>query len=337
MRIEAIWGELEAEADTPGASAWLTRLALPLPSQKLIVAIETLSRRRYLLVELPEKLIPSPSAWPRSRGLEVVCIRLNSTSHFGVRLVDQTATDVFSVLAEDLARRIAISNDASTTASILITRLKRWQQLLSTSGSTLSKEEVRGLYGELVTLREIVLAKCGPCAAIQSWRAPAAAHQDFQFATAAIEVKTTASKQPQNIRITSERQLDETGTGRLFLHVIVLDEREINDDSHEGPTESLPDAVAEVRRLVGYNLEALSDFEDKLVDSRYLDSHADGYRNTRFAIRRTHSFRVDGNFPRIVERNLMPGIGDVTYSLSLASCEPFSVATDVVIAAVDAG
>jgi hypothetical protein len=34
-----------------------------------------------------------------------------------------------------------------------------------------------------------------------------------------VEVKTTAAKQPQSVRITSERQLDDTGVGALFLHV----------------------------------------------------------------------------------------------------------------------
>lgn len=60
-----------------------------------------------------------------------------------------------------------------------------------------------------------------------AWKAALAAHQDFQFSTGALEVKTTAAKQPQSVRITSERQLDDTGVGALFLHVVVVDEREV--------------------------------------------------------------------------------------------------------------
>ncbi len=48
-----------------------------------------------------------------------------------------------------------------------------------------------------------------------AWRGPEPAHQDFQFTSGAVEVKATAAKQPQSVRITSERQLDDNGSMNL--------------------------------------------------------------------------------------------------------------------------
>jgi hypothetical protein len=76
--------------------------------------------------------------------------------------------------------------------------------------------------------------------AVAGWKGPQGAHQDFQYPGAWIEVKTTLAKQPQTVRITSERQLDDTNGPALFLHVLVL-------ETHEGGTATLPALVGQVR------------------------------------------------------------------------------------------
>lgn len=68
-----------------------------------------------------------------------------------------------------------------------------------------------------------------------------------QVASGAVEVKTTTAKQPQSVRITSERQLDQAGIPWLFLHVVVLDEREV-EGVHDSVGESLPGIVAALRK-----------------------------------------------------------------------------------------
>lgn len=52
MRIEELWQELEKEAQVGTANSWLTRFALPQPSHALLVALETASSRRTLLLAL---------------------------------------------------------------------------------------------------------------------------------------------------------------------------------------------------------------------------------------------------------------------------------------------
>ena len=63
-------------------------------------------------------------------------------------------------------------------------------------------------------------------------------------------------------------------------------------------------------------------FEDKLLDG--VHPNARGVYKTGYAFTRS-TFRVAPGFPRLLESNLKPGVGDVTYSVVLSACEPFKV------------
>ncbi len=99
MRIEALWQELEVEAHAGNPGAWLTRFALPQPAQPLLVALETASSRRALLLPLPKAAVPARREWPDCRGLEVFSAVLSGQAHLGVRLRDPVCADVFAALA----------------------------------------------------------------------------------------------------------------------------------------------------------------------------------------------------------------------------------------------
>ena len=322
MRIESLWRDLENEAD--GTNAWLTRYALPEPSQPLLVAFESVTKRRALLLPLPKVAIPTKREWPKCRGLEVICVALSGQAYLGVRLLDPACSDVFAALAEDLAPRVAAASNAREAAKVMLSRLLRWQKFLAAGTTGLSTERQKGLYGELHTLREHLLPRFGASLSVKGWRAPLAAHQDFQFSSGAIEVKTTTAKQPQAIRITSERQLDDTGVPVLFLHVVVLDEREVESGTKTG-VDSLPGLVGDLRLRLAPEAKAADLFDDRLLDVGYLDVDVPRYESRLFTLRREHSFQVQKGFPRLVERGLPTGVGDVSYDLSLAVCEPFAV------------
>lgn len=324
MRIEALWQALEAEAQAGSAGAWLTRFALPQLAQPLLVALETAPNRRALLLPLPKVAIPAQREWPECRGLEVFSAALSGQPHLGIGLRDPACADIFTALAEDVAPRVALAPNPSAAATALLARLQRWQKFLAAGTAGLSEERQRGLYGELHTLRRHLLPALGAVAAIEGWRAPQAAHQDFQFASGAVEVKTTTAKQPQTVRITSERQLDDTGIAALFLHVVVLDEREV-DGRATIVCESLPSIIRDLRQQLKAQLQAMEALDDSLLDAGYLEADAPRYENLRFTLRREHTYRLRHGFPRLTEINLPVGVGDVSYALSLAAVEPFAV------------
>ncbi len=280
--------------------------------------------------------LPPRREWPECRGLELIAVALGSQPHLGVRLRDAACADVFTALAEDVAPRVAAASGAKQAAAELLGRLRRWQQFLTAARDLLSIEAQRGLWGELHVLRTHLLPALGAAASVAGWKASAAAHQDFQFSGGAVEVKTTAAKQPQSVRITSERQLDDTGVGALFLHVVVVDEREVPAGG-SAPGQSLPALIADTRAELSADPVALAAFNDRLLDRGWLDAHASRYEGRRWTVRGERTYQVRRGFPRLVEVDLPTGVGDVNFAVSLAACEPFAAPMSGMLGALAAG
>jgi hypothetical protein len=320
MQIEDLWKALEADAiaGKTGASGWLLRLARPAAGCPLFVGLELASRRRAVLLRLPSASVPPRRHWPRCKGLEPLAVTVGGSAHFGVALKEPRFADVFTALAEDLVRRVADAGNPAAQTRAFLGQLARWQKFLSATFDGLSQEAQRGLWGELHFLREHLLPKIG-AAAVNSWKGGERAHQDFQFESSAVEVKTTLAKQPQVVRITSERQLDDSAWDSLFLNVIALDVR----DGSSG--ETLPEMVASLRAKLEADSAAREQFEDELLKNGYLEAHAARYTDRGYTVRAVSFFRIGPKFPRLVEADMPAGVGDANYSLSVAACEPFKV------------
>lgn len=311
MTIEAQWTALEAESSSLANDAWRLRLARPVGGHPLFAAVS--GGRRALLLRAVASAIPPRSVWPACTGLDVLAVSLDGHAYLGVTLKETRFADVFAALAEDLARRIDAAEPGPAAAvGVFLGQLHRWQRFLAIARHGLDPVAQRGLWGELLFLQAHLLPLLGG-AAIDGWKGPDGAHQDFQFATTWIEVKTTLAKQPQSVRIASERQLDDTRAPALFLHVLAL-------EAHEGGAATLPAAVAELRAALVAWPAARETFEERLLAAGYLDRDAPRYATPGYAVRQAQTFRVQGDFPRLVEAALPPGIGDASYSLSLAAC-----------------
>lgn len=320
--IDAQWVALEAEA-AGDRNSWRLRLARPLDGHSLFVAVQ--GGRRHLLLRTPRPSIPPRATWPDCAGLELLAVELEGHAYFGVALREARFADVFAALAEDLARRIEAA-PAAEAVTVFAGQLARWRRFLAAAAEGLGEEARRGLWGELHTLLEVLLPALGGAAA-GGWMGPHAAHQDFQFPGAWLEVKTTLAKQPQTVRITSERQLDDTHAPALFLHVLAL-------EAVEGGPVTLPVLVGRVRTALAPWPHAREQFEEALLAARYLDLHASRYEALGYAVRSEATFRVGRGFPRIVEADLPSGVGDASYGLSLAACEGFSVPCAVLVCAL---
>ena len=330
MQIEDLWKALESDAAAgkTGASGWLIRLSQPAAACPLFVGLELASRRRAVLLRLPSASVPARSHWPRCKGLEPLAVSIGGSAHFGVALKEVRFADVFTALTEDLVRRVTDAGDSAAQARAFLGQLARWQKFLSATFDGLSEEAQRGLWGELYFLREHLLPKIG-AVVVHFWKGGERAHQDFQFESSAVEVKTTLAKQPQVVRITSERQLDDSAWDVLFLNVIALDVR-------DGGGETLPAMIASLRSKLASDAAALEQFEDELLAIGCHDAHAARYADHGYTVRAVGFFRVGPKFPNLVEADMPAGVGDANYALSVAACEPFRVDPGAVEAAVAA-
>lgn len=313
MMLSKIWKELES--DWKANTGFCSR-RVPEPSAcALYVAVEKPSNSRALLAV---GRVSPQFCLPESRGLAVKVIEPSvggdGTITLAVVLRDPTFGDVFDVIIDDIVRWLGKCTSEAEAMEAVVERVQLWQLFLEKQSETgLRREAQVGLYGELWFLRAYLGPRVGWSRAISAWTGPSGTNQDFQIGKLAFEIKTSSSKQHQILRISSERQLDTTGLDNLFLvHLSV--------DARQGSGETLPDIVADIRKLaVGYPV-VLANLTDRLIQVGYADAMAHRYRETGYTEREHHLMLVAGKFPRIVETDLRKGVGDVNYSISVSEC-----------------
>ena len=324
------WDELVA---LTVASPSVSRLRVaPSSPHDLFIGLMQPGNRLFFWYDVPVGTIPAEYQLPALRAIRTSIDAVPdhpSIVRIGFELMKSELRDVYKAMVNDLIGAISAAPDADSGLSVLETRTERWQSLLKNdSQAGLSTADRRGLIGELMILRQL-LEKGGNLArTVVAWTGPHGKHQDFQGKHAAIEVKTTVTKQPQSLMISSERELDPVGVSRLYLAHLSLDERQ------GGNGESLNDVVSVLRRSLANESSALSVLNDSLLAYGYLDVHAPVYQNITYAIRDQGMFEVGDGFPHITESTVPTGVGDITYRIQLAALRPSLVPISDALSAV---
>lgn len=321
MTNEELWQVLEEESRTvPLAGVQLRRIHTEV-ARALYLGFKKPDDRRIFLLRVPKVLLPREGTLPSLRGVETFAVALppDEPAHasLGLILRETRYADVFTALVSDLSNHVARQPDDAGAVEAFLARLGKWQKFLESHSEGMGEEAQRGLYGELTFLHDHVLTRLG-VEGVAAWTGAHRTPQDFQFPGCAVEVKTSSAKQLQTLRISNERQLDDTHLEALYLYHLSL-------EPLRGTGETLPDIVAALRSLLADGSIARTQFEDALIEVGYLDAHAPRYAVTGYSIREENVFRVGEGFPRLIESELHAGVGDVTYSISVAECQHFTV------------
>ena len=184
----------------------------------------------------------------------------------------------------------------------------------------LSVNQCKGLYGELHFLYNTLIPLIGTRAAVKSWFGPDMKQQDFLLSNnVGVEVKTTSSKEPVSISISSEEQLNPSGFTSLYLYH--NDIREAQDT--ENTLVSLVDKITEKCTEEDYGVKM--EFMMKLTGLNYRERDRDYYSQQGYHIKKETAYLVSGDFPNITHTDLKPGVGNVRYSIQVSALEPFAV------------
>ncbi len=318
----ADWEELDRSARAGTAR----RRLFPTCPHDLFLAVRHPPGIRMLVLRVPTGTAVGPilellERLPSTPGLDLELVTLsNSARELQLSLGDIALVDVFNVLVGDIAAAVADTSEGTAGTSFFIERVDRWIQLLRSLGDAgMSEERRRGLFGELRMMQRLLLAGVDQHMVVSSWTGPDGADQDFQMPGLAIEVKTSAAKQPQSVVIASERQLDATGCGQLLLGHIAVDER------RGGAGASLNEMAATVCDLLTA-AAARSTFDGLLVRAGRLPHHLHRYDEPRYSLREETVWRVDDDFPRITEADLRPGVGWCSYRISTVGLDDHALA-----------
>jgi hypothetical protein len=321
-----------AIASGPPAGSGLDRRLLDLDAPVSLYACAFWPSGRFgLLIEGESAQRLTDGRIPKCRGVKLVHNIVSSSpprTVLQIILEDVRLTEIFAVLCTDLVQVARHESSAAVALRQCIDRLAMWQGLFERiPPEGLSEEEQRGLFGELVVLEDVLLNSLDRLGAVTAWTGPEPKNQDFIHGGLALEVKTSLAKRHSRLTINNEKQLDERPHERLFLTHVRLDE-----SVSQGMT--LPGMVDRCRAQLESDPVAARLFDDRLMAGGYLDIHAALYAGNSWKPSSVRLFVVDGDFPRLTEANLPPGVGDIRYSIIADDLGSYEVGIDEVILAL---
>jgi hypothetical protein len=327
--LAGVWTAIRED---PAANGLIRRRVDPESPYDLFLIEARPTHVRSFRAEFPE---PPGILWRTLESMKGIVINVNAATTFATIDIVETDVryhDVFNALIVDVLdglKRFAAREDPEKGLALdfVAGRIIRWRNCFRLEPEGLGEDKQLGLFGELYILESLISAGVSAVDAVVSWTGPHKSPQDFQIGGSSIEVKTSRQALPVNIQIASERQLDHASDGPMFLIHLAIEVRS------DGSGETLPNRVSALRELVAFQSDAGMLLDDSMIAYGYLDIHSARYTNA-YNIRYMDCFEVSDTFPRIRERDLPEGVGDVSYLLSLSACEPYRVEWDAAVGSI---
>ena len=273
-----------------------------------MVAIDAAGQRHLLVRALGERVAPDT-------GSQGVTLRgtVRSVDGEDVLFADlhcriASLDLVFERLVEDVLRRLD-AEPHERPEIVCRVALGEWRSLLKSAGSSLPREVLVGLTGELVILSHMMT---DPSAALDAWTGPERLTHDFSTGSGELEVKSTAAVDGTFISLSNLDQLDPTGLPALHLAVVHLREDKAGASLDER-IRSLLDAGAPRDRLL------------KLVEEEGYVYESGTDEGVRFSVRSVRAWRVDDGFPGLRRGEIgrrLAGVSNVRYELALDAAPP---------------
>ncbi len=219
-----------------------------------------------------------------------------------VSCVDHRVLDTFMSLSGEMLDRIDQSSRSALTEFRSV--LEDWRRVLDRAVRRVSRNQIVGLFGELIILER--LAKTDPGRAIKAWRAKEGYHHDFAL-TNAVEVKTYVTAHAPRVEIHGAFQLDPPQNGTLHLVTFRV---EFNEGGR---------TVADLVELI----VSLGVDRDGLLGRSHEEAPIVLDETYRLAIAEERLYAIEPNFPGIRASrvgNALDGVDKVRYELLLDAC-----------------
>lgn len=233
--------------------------------------------------------------------------------------LDPALNDTFVAVADNLAEEARLHRGDPMEA--VRRTLRTWQWFWGVDPNALSSDSALGLFGELW-----FLDRWAPFpAAIDTWLGPTGHRHDFVSNDVSVEVKATRTRTDGTAvhRIANLDQLAPPETGDLYLFSLqaVHDPNAMN---------TLPGLVNRIRNRLRSRPDLIGVFDQRLGQGGWSPAHADRHSQT-LRIVAEELYGVEGGFPRLVRETFAGGIpvgvDGITYTLDLAACAPWRIAT----------
>ncbi len=247
-------------------------------------------------------------------GNSILEIKQVKTASFVSILFSYTSKENLSLFYNFCEDIINQTNDYKGNEGYLeiVNRYNQWKKMFYSSSKILSENEIMGLIGELMFLKDNIFPIYGITNGLNGWSGPEPTHKDFSYKNEWYEIKSINSFK-NTITISSIEQLDSTVEGKLVVYLF-----EKMSPSFNGISLNL--LVKKMLNIIQY--EGNKDiFVEKLKQVGY--SYNEIYDNYVYNMIDVHKYIVDSNFPKIKSQDLPNGIGKVQYEIILSLIEKF--------------
>lgn len=325
MKIDQIWNELLKDKSQPNGLLFRRYSGTILPD--IYIAIQYPENLYCFYITINKDVKFDISSFSKLKEIEV--LYYTSPNEIGkkillFKLLNKDHKDIFALLCEDLISSISEITNEDKIVLELLNRFEKWKSLLTNVNKTgLSPDSQRGLFGELYLLRKFLNNSINLTEAIVWWVGAEKEVRDFQSGSWAIEVKTSHGNNHQKVMISSERQLDNSNLENLYLYHISLEKLNNSD-------ETLNQIIDSIKSILSSQTVAFNKFLIKIFEAGYLDIHRELYDSVGYQIRGENYYKVENDFPRICERDIPMGVGDIKYSIIMSQCDNYIIEENLV-------
>lgn len=227
---------------------------------------------------------------------------------FVLSLLDHTTLDTFSIFVSDLVEATRKAIDDRNGYQLITNRYYAWRKMFYQKSKLLDEQEIMGLMGELLFLRDHIIPLCGPAKAMAAWSGQEKTKKDFSVDQTWYEIKTIHYGK-DSVRISSLEQLDSQVDGHLAVFQL-----ERMSQAYDG---------LRINALCQEILNSLTSTEtkdmflEKLANAGFrFESEYDEYV---FEVRDYDTYLVGDDFPKLKRDRIPEAIAKVQYDLLLAT------------------
>lgn len=196
----------------------------------------------------------------------------------------------------------------SSQLNKILTEIKEFSKMITLNKTNMSKEQIKGLFGELLFMKDLIISKkYTNLDILEAWQKNGNKSNDFVFTDREIEIKTSEDLEQKIVHISSEYQL--FSLNRLKVNLFFKGIKKSKDAI------SLDELIIEIKKKLNNDKQNLLLFSKKLLTYGFFSCSMS--KNLRYREMFTEQFDVNNNFPKLTVDNIPRGVFEVKYKIKL--------------------
>lgn len=254
-----------------------------------------------------------------TKGLEIKFFSDHENKKNNIISIKLKNIDFFEIyleFLENIIENINSSDNKKTIVQLIIKKINIWIKFFKKEKfDGLSEEEIRGLIGELLFIKNFSNKKADFKNNILKWKGCENGLHDFETIRSKIEIKTFSSE--GIIRISYPDQLDINKYKNIFFICYSLQK--------EGGVFSLNDIVKEIQEKLDKDFSFI--FLDKLKSYGYFEAHKGKY-NDKYKNIKIYYYQITKDFPKILQGDLHNSIKKIRFGLDTNLLSSYDIGKD---------